>query len=130
MHADDERVLVDRIPDRLAAHFPAIARERIAEVVEEEYRRFDGRPIRDFVPVLTEHQARDRLRGDGAAEVFASPPELALEEPRGSVGVAHDPSIRGPEPRSLDPRAGETRPEATTGPPVTLLNGDLGGGPA
>lgn len=115
MHSDDERILVDRIPDRLAVHFPQIARTRIAEVVEEEYRRFDGRPIRDFVPVLTEHQARDRLRGEGTDEVFASPPALAPDEPRG------DP---------LAPRAGETRPEATTGPAVTLLNGDLGGGPA
>jgi hypothetical protein len=130
MDADDERVLVDRIPERLAAHFPEIARERIAEVVEEEYRRFDGRPIRDFVPVLTEHQARDRLRGEGAAEVFASPPGLAPEDPSGPAALAHDPSVRGPEPHSLEPRAGETRPEATTGPPVTLLNGDLGGGPA
>jgi hypothetical protein len=130
MHPDDERILVDRIPDRLAAHFPQIARTRIAAVVEEEYRRFDGRPIRDFVPVLTEHQARDRLRGEGTDEVFASPPELAPDESPVAVDLAHDPSIRGPEPRSVGPRAGETRPEATTGPTVTLLNGDLGGGPA
>jgi hypothetical protein len=130
MHPDDERILVERIPDRLAAHFPGVARARIAAVVEEEYRRFDGRPIRDFVPVLTEHQARDRLRSEGADEVFASPPELAPSEAAGTAELEHDPSVRGSEPRSLDPRAGETRPEATTGPPVTLLNGDLGGGPA
>ena len=89
MHPDDERILVDRIPDRLAAHFPQIAPERIAEVVEEEYRRFDGRPIRDFVPVLTEHQARDRLRGEGAAEVFPSPPEFAPVESPGGVDLEH-----------------------------------------
>jgi hypothetical protein len=130
MQPDDERILVDRIPDRLAAHFPQIARTRIAEVVEEEYRRFDGRPIRDFVPVLTEHQARDRLRGEGADEVYTSPAALAPEEPSGDVDLAHDPAVRGTEPHTLGPRAGEARPEATTGPAVTLLNGDLGGGPA
>lgn len=129
MHADDERVLVDRIPDRLAAHFPEIALERIAEVVEEEYRRFDGRPIRDFVPVLTEHQARDRLRADGTNEVFASPAEPADGEGR-RRGPGHGPVTREPERPAFEPRAGETRPEAPAGPQVTLLNGDLGGGPA
>ncbi|GAA4060521.1 three-helix bundle dimerization domain-containing protein [Agromyces indicus] len=130
MHAEDERTLVGRIPDRLAAHFPEIAPERIAEVVEQEYRRFDGRPIRDFVPVLTEHQARDRLRAEGTAEVFASPPDLAPADPRPVPDTEHDPAMRRPEPHSVDPRAGETRPEAPAGSPVTLLNGDLGGGPA
>ena len=130
MHAEDERVLVDRIPDRLAAHFPEIARERIVEVVEAEYRRFDGRPIRDFVPVLTEHQARDRLRAEGTTEVFASPADLAPAGSGAEVGTGHDPATRPPEPHAPDPRAGEVRPESPTGPQVTLLNGDLGGGPA
>ena len=130
MNADDERALVDRIPDRLAVHFPAIGLARIAEVVEEEYRRFDGRPIRDFVPVLTEHQARDRLRAEGVPEGYVSPAELAPHDGSGSDEPGHDPATRPPGPQALEPRAGESRPESYTGPQVTLLNGDLGGGPA
>ncbi|MGR2753186.1 three-helix bundle dimerization domain-containing protein [Agromyces arachidis] len=130
MDAHEERALVARIPERLAPHFPDLSLERIEAVVEEEYRRFDGRPIRDFVPVLTEHQSRDRLRAEGTPEVFASPPDAAPEDPDGGDGPGRDAAPGGGASGSIGPRAGETRPEAATGPPVTLLNGDLGGGPA
>lgn len=65
MDTDEEDRAVDQVVDRLADRFPAAGREHIAEVVDEEHHELDGNPIRDFVPVLVEHDARDRLRAEG-----------------------------------------------------------------
>jgi hypothetical protein len=70
MDRSDEIRAVDEVIDRLAAHFPDVPRVDVASVVYDEHRRLDGNPIRDYVPVLVEHEARDRLRlsGGDAAE--------------------------------------------------------------
>ena len=34
----------------------------VQRVVRETHRRFDGHPTREFVPILVEDSARDRLR--------------------------------------------------------------------
>ena len=34
----------------------------VHRVVQDTYRRFDGHPTREFVPILVEDSARDRLR--------------------------------------------------------------------
>ncbi|MDR5698525.1 three-helix bundle dimerization domain-containing protein [Agromyces aerolatus] len=67
MDTDEEDRAVDQVVDRLADRFPAAGREHIAAVVDEEHHELDGNPIRDFVPVLVEHDARDRLRSEGIA---------------------------------------------------------------
>ena len=36
--------------------------EEVDEVVATYHHGFDGRPIRDFVPILVERKERDRLR--------------------------------------------------------------------
>lgn len=46
---------------RLRAKFPDAEPEIIDALVTELHREFDGDPIRDFVPVLVERQATDRL---------------------------------------------------------------------
>lgn len=51
---------------RLQGKFPSVAEDRIRAVVEEEHRAFDGRPIRDFVPVFVERAAIERLRRPAA----------------------------------------------------------------
>ncbi|WP_308797261.1 three-helix bundle dimerization domain-containing protein [Agromyces silvae] len=66
MHTDEEDRAVDQVIDRLAERFPTADREHIAEVVDEEHHELDGNPIREYVPVLVEHDARDRLRTEGA----------------------------------------------------------------
>jgi len=57
---EDERRAVDDITARLAAQFSQ-PRERISAVVDEAHHELDGTPIRDFVPILVERQARERL---------------------------------------------------------------------
>ena len=65
MNAEDESRAVDQVVDRLAQRFPDVPRDRITAIVGEEHQGLEGNPIRDFVPVLVEHEARDRLRTEG-----------------------------------------------------------------
>jgi hypothetical protein len=58
----NEDKAVAEVSDRLAERFPSIPRSRIDEVVESERRALEGKPIRDYVPVLVEHGAKARLR--------------------------------------------------------------------
>jgi hypothetical protein len=58
---EDERRVVEGVIARLAARYPEQPVDRIAAVVEQELRGLDGTPIRDFVPILVERQARERL---------------------------------------------------------------------
>ncbi|WP_395245319.1 three-helix bundle dimerization domain-containing protein [Agromyces sp. MMS24-K17] len=60
-----EDELVEQVVDRVAERFPGASRDEVEHVVDEERHRLDGNPIRDFVPVLVEHEARDRLREEG-----------------------------------------------------------------
>lgn len=51
---------------RLHARFSTVAPEVVDEVLHATYARFDGRPIRDFVPLLVERAAAERLRAVAA----------------------------------------------------------------
>lgn len=57
---------IDEVIERLQAKFPTVAEADIRAVVEEEHQAFDGRPIRDFVPVFVERAAAERLRRSAA----------------------------------------------------------------
>lgn len=108
MNAEEEERAVDQVVDRLAARFPDVPRDHVAEVVGKEHVDLAGNPIRDFVPVLVEHEARDRLRVEGAT------PTQIVEGP--------DAPAAGPFP------PGEVPIETTFNARVGLLNGGLGGG--
>jgi hypothetical protein len=110
MNTEEEARAVDQVVDRLAARFPDVSRDRVAAIVGEEHLELEGNPIRDFVPVLVEHEARERLRGEGATPT--------------SIVAAADASGAG-----VGPRAGEVSAESTFGGPIGLLNGDPGGNP-
>jgi hypothetical protein len=62
MESDDEARALDGVIDRLAERFPHIPRTGIARAVREEHNVFDGSPVRDYIPVLVEHAAKQRLR--------------------------------------------------------------------
>ncbi|WP_165478399.1 hypothetical protein [Arthrobacter sp. S39] len=47
--------------DRLVQRFPDKPRTEVEEIVSEEANALDG-PIRDYVPVLVERAAKDRLK--------------------------------------------------------------------
>jgi hypothetical protein len=115
MNAEEEARAVDQVVDRLAARFPDVSRDHVAAIVGEEHLELEGNPIRDFVPVLVEHEARERLRGEGA-----TPTRIAE-----AADVSSLPPGPGPSPT---PSAGEVPIETTFNARLGLLNGGLGGG--
>jgi hypothetical protein len=46
---------------RLTSRYPAISESTVASVVHDVHARFDGRPLRDFVPLLVERTAKSEL---------------------------------------------------------------------
>ncbi len=63
----DENKAVAEVVDRLAERFPSIPRSRVDDVVQSERQALDGKPIRDYIPVLVEHGAKARLREEVTA---------------------------------------------------------------
>ncbi|GAA1948815.1 three-helix bundle dimerization domain-containing protein [Agromyces allii] len=57
-----EENAVAEVVDRLAERFPSVEKTEITRIVADEYGAFEGRPVRDFVPVLTEKGAKERVR--------------------------------------------------------------------
>jgi hypothetical protein len=58
-----ERQALDQVTDRLSESFAdRFSPAQVDEKVSNIHHRFDGRPIREFVPVLVERIARDELR--------------------------------------------------------------------
>ncbi|MFF2273991.1 three-helix bundle dimerization domain-containing protein [Agromyces sp. NPDC058136] len=104
---------IDDILNRLTARFPTVERERVEVVVGEEQARLADARVRDFIPVLVEHESLKRLRKEATATL---PPvdEVAARAAAGPGG-------QQPE---LDPLEVERR-----NAPPSLLLGDLGGGP-
>lgn len=65
----DEAVALEHAAERLSDRFPEVPKEEIDQLVEEHYEQYEGAPVRDFVPVLVEHEVRTELDGEtGAAE--------------------------------------------------------------
>jgi hypothetical protein len=56
---------VQKVIDRLTGRFPDTSPIEISAVVHEEHDKLAESRIRDFIPVLVEHEARDRLRASG-----------------------------------------------------------------
>ena len=52
---------IDEVVERLQVRFPDLEQERIRAAVTDAHRAFDGKPIRDFVPVFVERTARTTL---------------------------------------------------------------------
>lgn len=61
MGVSEELRALGGVVDRLVEKFPAMPRDEIEDVVQQEHRSLDEGRVRDFVPVLVEHAARHRL---------------------------------------------------------------------
>ena len=109
----DEQQAMEHVAARLMERYPEVTRERVDAVVDEEHHRYDGRPVRDFVPVLVERAAKDRL----GQEATASTPD------RGTDGRGEQDRSDPPE---IDPMERERQKDRHSG----FLFGDLGGGPS
>lgn len=57
-----EQRSVDEVIDRLAGKYPEVDRAQIEQIVADEHQSFEGRPVRDFVPVLVEKSAKKRVK--------------------------------------------------------------------
>lgn len=56
-----EQQIIDQLAQRLADAHAQVGPERVTKVVQEHYARFEGRPIRDFVPLFVERSATREL---------------------------------------------------------------------
>lgn len=59
---ESEQRGVDEVVTRLSGRFPDVDVERIRAIVAEEHHAYEGRPVRDFVPVLVEKNAKKRVK--------------------------------------------------------------------
>lgn len=57
----EELRALGHVVDRLADKYPSVPRERIEDIVQQEHRSLDTGRVRDYVPILVEHAAKDRL---------------------------------------------------------------------
>lgn len=61
MDDEHERVAVAGVLDRLEEHFPDLEPAAVEAAVRLACTELTGNPIRDFVPLLVEHTAKERL---------------------------------------------------------------------
>lgn len=62
MSESGETQAMAQVIDRLSQRFPSLERDQIANVVQEEYGHLEEGRVRDFVPVLVEKAAKNRLK--------------------------------------------------------------------
>jgi translation initiation factor 2 alpha subunit (eIF-2alpha) len=62
----DEEVMRE-VTEKLEAKYPHLNRDDIQAVVSEEFSALAGRPVRDYLAVLTERAAKKRLKASKAA---------------------------------------------------------------
>ena len=61
MPEQSEEQIIAHVAQRLADAHAEVEPARISSIVNEQYARFDGRPIRDFVPLFVERGATSEL---------------------------------------------------------------------
>jgi hypothetical protein len=54
----DERARMSEIVERLCAAYPTMTPAAVAEVVNDLHARFRGAPVREYVPLFVERDAR------------------------------------------------------------------------
>ncbi len=58
-----EQAIIEQLAQRLASKFAEVPPTTVEDVVRAQYARFDGRPVRDFVPLFVERRASSELSG-------------------------------------------------------------------
>ena len=56
-----EQTVIDQVVLRLTSRYPGIPQATVQGVVHDVHARFDGRPLRDYIPLLVERNARSEL---------------------------------------------------------------------
>jgi hypothetical protein len=57
----DEQARLSEVVERLAGTYPTLSSDTVHEVVHDLHARFDGAPIREFVPLFVERRAHGAL---------------------------------------------------------------------
>ena len=60
--AENEDAAIEHVVERLTDQFPTVPAEVVEETVAGVHDGFDEAPVRDFVPVIVEHDAKEKLR--------------------------------------------------------------------
>ena len=58
-----EELAMKAARDRVRDRFPELPPEVVDQALRVAHARFDGRPVREFVPILVERAAMEALRG-------------------------------------------------------------------
>jgi hypothetical protein len=74
--AESEDAAIEHVLDRLTSRFPSVPADVIEAAVDEVHASFDEAAVRDFVPIIVEHDVKERLRDAGET------PEPPLTEPQ------------------------------------------------
>ncbi|MFE2958013.1 three-helix bundle dimerization domain-containing protein [Nocardia tengchongensis] len=61
MAANDEDQQIRELVGRLTDKFPGVGAGVVADIVADFHRGFEGRPVRDFVPLLVERMVTRKL---------------------------------------------------------------------
>jgi hypothetical protein len=61
MVESSEWTAIQQVVDRLKAIYPAVPPDTVTTVVHHNHARFNGRPVRDFVPLFVERDSRREL---------------------------------------------------------------------
>ena len=61
------------VAQRIRDQFPNLPPEAVDAAVARFHREYDGRPIREFVPLLVERQVREHLSGSIPAQRRSAP---------------------------------------------------------
>ena len=72
MEQREEVKELSRITDRLYARHPGMPREVVDAVVRDVHDGYARSRVRDFVPLLVEREARERLRAESSTPVLAT----------------------------------------------------------
>jgi hypothetical protein len=56
-----EQQVINQLAQRLAGVYTEVEADQVSRLVNEEYSRFAGRPIRDFISLFVERSVSDRL---------------------------------------------------------------------
>jgi len=88
MDDEHERLALAGVCERLSERYPDLDPALVEAAVRVSHLELNGNPIRDFVPLLVEHAARDRL---AFALRNPSPAEGQSSRPLSSP-PAHDPA--------------------------------------
>ena len=62
MESEFEEQGIARVIERLCEKFPAFNRDEVESAVHSAHSALAESPIRDFIPVLVEHDAKEKLR--------------------------------------------------------------------